>query len=252
VIQEDQTRRLVAMGQMAASLAHEIRNPLGGMELFCSLLLRELKDEPKRREIAEQILKGIRTVDRVIQNCLQFAREIIPQKTPVADLAAYLEEISELVRPRAKDFGVTIRVTTANISSAEFDQFQLQQALINLLSNAVDAVQERARKSQRDGTGEFERLVQVKAAAVNNELTIEIADSGDGIPADILPRIFDPFMTTRTTGTGLGLAITHAIIHAHGGDIDVESTVGQGTKFTVRLPHGRQQSNLQHGAGQSL
>jgi len=235
---KEQTERLLAMGQMAASMAHEIRNPLGGMELFCSLLSKELKekDEKRLQDLADQILKGIRTVDRVIQNCLQFAREIVPRRAPVAELKIYLGEIAELVRARANDFGLSICLDVPDGLSAEFDPYLVEQALVNLLTNAVDAVSERRKADAREGKELACNIITLSAHQDCGTLVIEVKDGGLGIPDDVKARIFDPFMTTKTTGTGLGLAITHSIIRAHGGDILVESVQGVGSIFKIVLP----------------
>jgi len=230
---EERTERLLAMGQMAASLAHEIRNPLGGMELFCSLLVKELGDEERKKNLAEQILKGIRTVERTIQNCLQFAREIIPQRMLIPNVGQYCKEMVEIVSPRAKDLGVNI-LLVAKDERGYFDPFLMQQTLINLLTNGVDAVHDRMRRELRENSATC-LANEVTVEVVNsNPLQITVSDTGDGIKEENLSRIFDPFMTTKTTGTGLGLAICHAIIRAHGGEIKVESE--NGAKFTVIIP----------------
>lgn len=234
---KERTERLVAMGQMAASMAHEIRNPLGGMELFCSLLAKELreKDEAKLQNLAEQILKGIRTVDRVIQNCLQFAREVNPQKIEVPDVREYLNEMVELVRARANDYQVTLEVTCDSGIQGFFDPFLLQQALVNLLSNGVDAVHERVRRHLKEGLGEPEKRVSLRGTVNEEGIILEVRDTGDGVSEELQSKIFDPFMTTKTTGTGLGLAITHSIVRAHEGDIQVENH--DGAVFRILLPH---------------
>lgn len=233
---QERTERLMAMGQMAASLAHEIRNPLGGMELFCSLLNREVKDDPKLSSLTEQILKGIRTVDRIIQNCLQFAREIIPQRTKIISVERYLEEVCELVRPKAQDFSIQIAVSSKVNEIVEFDPFLIQQVLVNLVTNSVDAVQERVRKAEKAGDTIELRQISVSALLQPNELQIQVEDTGEGISEEVIEKIFDPFMTTKTTGTGLGLAITHSIVKAHGGEIKVSSKKGEGSTFTIKLP----------------
>jgi signal transduction histidine kinase len=234
----EQTERLVAMGQMAASMAHEIRNPLGGMELFCSLLAKELKerDDTKLQNLAEQILKGIRTVDRVIQNCLQFAREIVPQKSTPPNLREYLLEMAGLVQARANDYGVNVVVESGDKTAVEFDPFLIQQVLINLLTNATDAVNEKSKRLARQNLPSDSKEVRLSARDIGDALVIDVQDNGDGISRDVIEKIFDPFMTTKTTGTGLGLAITHAIIRAHGGEIQVESDYLLGATFRVILP----------------
>ena len=237
----ERTERLVAMGQMAASMAHEIRNPLGGMELFCSLLVKELSGDDRKRHLAEQILKGIRTVDRIIQNCLQFAREIVPQRTDVRNLQEYCSDIASLVAARAKDLGVVISID-APVDQGYFDPFLVQQTLVNLLSNGIDAVHERSRRELKEQLPESEKRVSLSILSVT-PLVFCVEDNGDGIPEENLQKIFDPFMTTKTTGTGLGLAICHAIARAHGGEIRVEvirqkddrDGIISGTRFILEI-----------------
>lgn len=233
---EERTERLVAMGQMAASMAHEIRNPLGGMELFCSLLAKELKerDEGKLHSLAEQILKGIRTVDRVIQNCLQFAREIVPQKSDCVSLKQFLAECQEQLGARVSE--VDIQIESAEHPAVYFDPFLMQQVVVNLLSNAADAITERSRKLKHEGAENMEREIFLRTSFNESTFAIEVQDSGEGISPEAIARIFDPFMTTKTTGTGLGLAICHSIVRAHGGEIEVESEPGRGSVFRVVLP----------------
>lgn len=233
---EERAERLLAMGQMAASMAHEIRNPLGGMELFCSLLAKELKerDEGKLHSLAEQILKGIRTVDRVIQNCLQFAREIVPRRSECLSLRDFLSECRDQCSNRGKE--IEVRIESQRHEPVAFDHYLIQQVIVNLISNASDAVGEKNRRSAHEGTIPSEGVVHVTGEVISTSIVFEVRDSGVGIAPEVLEKIFDPFMTTKTTGTGLGLAICHSIVRAHGGEIQVQSELGKGSVFRVVLP----------------
>lgn len=225
----DRAKRLIAMGQMAASLAHEIRNPLGSMELFCSLLKKDLRDQPALLQFAEQIHQGIRNLDRIITNCLQFTRDIKPHLRPVEDLADWLTELAQTVQPKAEAAGVPVRVELNGEGPVWVDRYLLQQAVTNLLTNAIDAVQ--AAPSRDADAG-----VTLSARLNGTRWMLAVQDRGVGIDPQQEAQIFDPFFTTKEQGTGLGLAIVHTIVSAHQGSIAVASEKGRGTTVTIELP----------------
>lgn len=230
VVSDEPTReaRLIAMGQMAASLAHEIRNPLGSMELFCSLLKKDLQDRPNALGLADQIHQGIQRLERIIANCLQFTRDVRPRTEETDDLSALFDEMTRYVGPKARELGVTVRVTTECEGVAAIDHFLLSQVLINLVLNAIEA-------AAADDSAPREVAVHGSIGATGT-LTIFISDNGCGIGTEVLPRIFDPFFTTKTGGTGLGLAIVHSIVTAHRGRISVTSEPGMGTEVIIEIP----------------
>ena len=225
-------QRLRAMGEMAAGIAHEIRNPLGSIELFSSLLKADLKDDTEKRQLAERICTGVHNMDRIISNVLLFAKSPKPsrQKCDINRLLMeLLESPSGLVVP---DTIRVIREFGANEMVGNADNELLKQVFLNLIRNAIQAMPK---------GGELRLTTkQSSTGAPNTEnrklMTIVVADTGVGMPTDHLSQIFNPFFTTKERGTGLGLAIAHNIVKAHQGTIDVDSTEGKGTSFTVTIP----------------
>lgn len=225
-------QRLRAMGEMAAGIAHEIRNPLGSIELFASLLKNDLQDDHEKRSLAERICVGVHNMDRIISNVLLFAKSPQPsrQKCDINQLLTeILEFCSGLVLPDTirivREFGAEDMVGNA-------DTELLKQVFLNLVRNAIQAMPE---------GGEL-RLTTKRSTdpRLNMEnrkfITVIVADTGVGISPDHLAKVFNPFFTTKERGTGLGLAIAHNIVKAHQGIIDVESVEGKGTSFTVKIP----------------
>lgn len=217
--------RLTGMGEIAIELAHEIRNPLGSIALFADTLERELEGEPSLCALASQILAGVKSLEHLVANTLQFAR---PRRLAVsrvslaqvlADALIYVEHplLQKNIKP---DFDLS-RAPQACIAG---DAEQLRQVFLNLFLNAVQAMDEGGTLSVR--------LVPGTTAGWQ----ISVHDDGHGIAPEIQPRIFDPFFTTREKGSGIGLAVVHSIVIAHGGRIEVESKPGKGTTFRLTFP----------------
>lgn len=219
-IQYERNQRLIAMGEMAARLVHEIRNPLCSIELFATTLEKEAITE-KGKELSRGISAGIRTLNNILTNMLIFARPGRPNLRPVSAF--------ELIKGT---IDVLWPIQDANNINVEFsgddciimaDKELLCQAFLNIMINAIQAM--------RDGGTLRISITQ------NAEYThISFTDTGHGIAPEIVDRIFDPFFTTKDNGTGLGLAITAKIVQAHGGFINVESESGKGTTFIVSIP----------------
>jgi signal transduction histidine kinase len=222
--------RLAALGQMAAGMAHEIRNPLGGIALYASLLASRLMQDAEGAAIATRIATGVDRLNALVNDILAFAGEIQPQKRPIL-LSAVLGEAHELARGRLEAAGTRLSIRCECDVEFQGDAHLLVRAIANLLFNACDAA----------GEG----VVAITAAQVGGELEISVADSGPGVPAELLDRIFNPFFTTKDRGTGLGLAIVHRIVESHGGRIAVRNAPdGQepgGAHFVIRLPTGAAQ-----------
>jgi signal transduction histidine kinase len=218
--------RLVALGEMAAGLAHEIRNPLGGIQLFAGLLTRDLADRPRECELARKISKGVQTLEKLVTDILAFAGQAEPRFC-VVDLPRLIDETVELAGPAFHRAGATA-VWSRDACNADpcidADPCQLQQALLNLLQNAAEAAGAGGRVDI-GVTGEQDGFVRVT-----------VSDDGDGIPRERLDRIFNPFFTTKDRGTGLGLAIVHRIAEAHGGSIRAANREGGGAVFSLTLP----------------
>lgn len=227
-------QRLRAMGEMAAGIAHEIRNPLASIELFASLLKKDLAGDPGTAPLVDHIRAGVKNMDRIISSFLLFAKSPRPsrQKCDVRQLLTDLLEASpDLELPE------NIRVVRQFAPGecwVSGDGELLRRVFHNLLRNGLQAMPEGG-----------ELGVSIEPAGTDDEgwnvdhrrfVTLSISDTGGGIAAEHLEKIFDPFFSTKDKGTGLGLAICHNIIKAHQGTIDVESAIGEKTTFIVRIP----------------
>ena len=216
--------RLAAMGELTASVAHEVRNPLGVIRASVQLLEETVPDERRISEAARVIKQEIDRLDRVIKALLDFGRPSPPTLRPtnVEDVVA---DVVMFTRQFAGRSGVEIRTDyVAGVALVSADADQLKQVLVNLVSNAVQAM---------DASG---GTIVVRVWDDDAYVFISVADDGPGIPGELLHRIFDPFYSTRDAGTGLGLTIVHRIVDQHGGRLEVESAPGAGTTFTVALP----------------
>lgn len=222
--------RLAAMGEMIGRIAHEIRNPLGSVELFASLLRRDLADMPSSKVYTEQISQAVHAMDRLLANLLVYTK---PERAPRAWHAAeplVLDSLTLAAHAITK-ISVDIRLDLDPwIPSMWCHEGQMKQVFLNLIVNAVQAMPSGGilTISLKPDTDQVLGIPAVR---------LMVTDSGSGIDPAHRSRIFDPFFTTKDEGTGLGLAIVHAIVEAHHGRIDVESVVGRGTSFTIVLPH---------------
>jgi len=226
-------QRLAALGEMAAGVAHEIRNPLAGIQLYASLLLRDLEGNAKACERVERIDAGVRTLDGIVGDVLAFAGGAEPRRS-VVELAPVLAECLDCVEPARRTRNATISVDEATTDQwLEVDGAQVKRALQNLLFNALDAAGD-------DGSV----WVFTTAADDPGLCAIHVADNGLGVSDNLKDRIFNPFFTTKDSGTGLGLAITHRIAEAHGGGIRVIDRASGGAEMVLTLPiAGKQGSN---------
>jgi signal transduction histidine kinase len=216
-------RRLAALGQFAAAIAHDIRTPLTSISLNVQILQRKLALDPDDAEHFDIALEELARLDKSVAEILDFAKPV-RLTTEAIDVGELIETAARGLTPVLDERGVTIDVAPgADALTVQGDPQRLRQVLVNLVGNAADA--------SRPGT-----RVTLRAAAEAGNIAIDVVDQGRGIGPDDLPRIFEPFFTTRPDGTGLGLAICHKVVRAHGGDIRVRSTVGSGSTFTVVLP----------------
>jgi len=218
----ERSRRLAALGEMAAGIAHEIRNPLGGIGLYAKMLRDDLGDRPPQRELAEKIMGATRGLNQIVGDVLTFSKEFkvrgqAIETGPLLDHA--VEACSHDGLPGWR--GVTIERDAAAEADAEFvaDSGLVQQAIVNVLRNAMEAAME---------TSSGEPRVRILTKRTREKglgpcVVIAIRDNGPGISADVLERMFNPFFTTRAAGTGLGLAIVHRIVDAHGGRVRVKN-----------------------------
>lgn len=211
--------RLAAVGQLAAGVAHEIRNPLTSIKMLVQAGLED--QEPMPAEDCRVIEGEVRRMERSLQTFLDFARPPKPQRK-VLDLRPVVEDVLELIRPRAEKQKVTV---SRNLQSPRLvgDAEQLRQVLVNLLLNALDAMPNGG-------------ALTVTLKTAGQQIEIEVADDGPGIPKAVFPRLFEPFASSKDTGLGLGLVISKRIVEDHGGKINAANRPGGGASFFIRLP----------------
>jgi signal transduction histidine kinase len=227
--------RLKQLGEMAAGVAHEIRNPLNGIEGFASLLTRDLPPDDRRHRYASAIVEGVRTLNQTVTSLLAFTSPRQPQRRP-ANPAALAQSCIDLVSAELSlrhdhalpDVALTL-VNRWGEDEIALDATQLRQALLNLVQNAVQAVQEAAPS-----------LPQVRITIARHHeiraLDIAVEDNGPGVPLAERQRIFTPFYTTKDHGTGLGLAIVHSIVSLHGGTLAVDDSALGGACVRMLIP----------------
>jgi PAS domain S-box-containing protein len=224
------TEKFAAMGEMAANIAHEIRNPLGSIELFASLLLKNLS-EKKERERVIQIISSVKNVDNKISNLLMFTRRQNPEMKKV-DLLKILSEVLDFSAQIMEQEGIGVSIKYVKAPAyIEGDTEMLKQVFLNIILNAQQAMPE-------GGTIQIKTVIFSNGILPQEAKLIEIVfqDSGPGIPKENLPKIFDPFFSTKEGGSGLGLAIVHNIVNQHKGSINVENSPQGGATFNVSFP----------------
>ena len=214
--------RLSAVGQLAASLAHEIRNPLGSIEGAVDIV-EKTSDEERRREFLGIIKKEARRLNSLLTNLLNFARPRPPQIRE-AQVDTIIRSVIDLTSHNAQQQGIQLRfLITPDIPSLECDAEQIVQVLLNVTLNALQATPAGSQ-------------VLISAHRGENVILMRVSDEGSGIAEAELDKIFDPFYTTKEGGTGLGLAISYQILTQHGGGIAVEHNPDKGMTFTLTLP----------------
>lgn len=228
--QAERNSRLTAMGEMSVRIAHDLRNPLGSIELFASILKKEINGDRDKADLLDHISLGVKSMDRLISNLLFFTR---PQKPIIrkTNINRVVEDSilfsSHLINGNNIEVNKDLLTTGMEIFC---DEELMKQVFLNMILNAVQAMPEGGKLSialeRRDDKG---------------EIRISVADTGGGIRREYMDKIFDPFFTTRDRGTGLGLAIVHNIVQAHDGTIEVESYPNRGSRFIIRMPSARRQ-----------
>ena len=222
----ERKNRLAALGEMAAGLAHEIRNPLGGIQLYASMLAHDLADRQEPLRTVRKISAGVKRLEALVGQVLHFTREIAVVPRP-ADLGEVVAQAAEYAQQKMVDRRVDFRIEGPRPLLVSVDPLLMGQAILNLLLNAAEAI---------EGGGavvlEFGRPPEASGA---RQFHLTVKDSGTGIPPQMLDRIFNPFFTTKDDGTGLGLAIVHRIVEAHDGTITASNEEGGGARFEIRV-----------------
>jgi signal transduction histidine kinase len=229
--------RLAALGEMAAAIAHELKNPLAGIEVMAGLLRRQVPDSPDAQTALTDIINEAKLANAIVIEMLEFVRPIRLQLGETS-VPAMLHNAVTMAESKARRGDVSLAMRLApRLPAVRGDEHQLTQVFTNLLINALEAL---------NGTGTI--TITARAASPHEgrpfapevpqrpEVAIEIADNGPGVPADVKERIFNPFFTTKPQGSGLGLAIVRKIVDAHDGQIDVSTPPQGGTRFRVILP----------------
>jgi PAS domain S-box-containing protein len=229
-------QRLREMGEMAAGIAHEIRNPLASIELFASLLKKDLEGDSEKEDLVQHIRAGVQNMDRIISTLLLFAKSAQPSRQQCDInllLTECLEGINNVLVPENIN---VIRKSGKGTLLANGDRELLRQVFPNLINNAIQAMPEGGELNLITQKSSIPSTRAENGSTARQYISVTVADTGVGMSADNLAKIFNPFFTTKDKGTGLGLAISHNIIKAHQGSIDAVSEEGKGTSFTVKIP----------------
>ncbi|HET6425647.1 MAG TPA: ATP-binding protein [Planctomycetaceae bacterium] len=221
VLRADQ---LAMVGQIAAGVAHELRNPLTSIKLLIQTYLREAAQQEPADHDLEVIDHEIRRMEKCLQQFLDFARPPRPERRPI-NLVLLIERTLALVEGRARKQQVKLHFDpVSGPVMVEADEDQIQQLLVNLVLNALDAMPDGGR-------------IEIELATPkDHQVELQVRDNGPGIPDALFPRLFDPFVSTKETGIGLGLAVSHRIAARHGGNLAAENCQAGGACFTLRLP----------------
>ncbi|HEU5180783.1 MAG TPA: ATP-binding protein [Candidatus Polarisedimenticolia bacterium] len=254
--QEQLKERLAALGQMAAGMAHEIRNPLGGIEVTASLLRRRLASRPEEMALLDRIIGEVKRLNRTVVDSLEYVRPLHLELRPSSLSEVVTEALNSAM---AFQEGKTISLSLdldSSLPSLWIDPDRIRDAVGNLIRNSFEAI-------PMAGSVRVETRREALPASLRTDLgnaadpaapgafdayaVIRITDTGKGIPEEVHDRLFYPFFTTKQTGSGVGLPLARKIVEGHHGILDFESTVGRGSQFIVKLPlltRGKEASSL--------
>jgi PAS domain S-box-containing protein len=235
-----QQQRLESVGTLASGVAHEINNPVQGILNYAELIVDNAHDQNIVREFAAEITTESNRVATIVRNLLAFSRQEREQRMEEADVGELVNATLSLIRAVMRKDHIQLRVAIPKgLPLVRCRIQQIQQIVMNLVTNARDALNERYKGY--DERKLIEIRGEVRTVGDRRWVRLIVEDHGAGIPADVLPRIFDPFFTTkgRDQGTGLGLAVSHGIAKEHGGELSVDVSPGQGTRFMLDLPEFR-------------
>jgi signal transduction histidine kinase len=224
-VQEEliQANKYKVIGELAAGIAHEIRNPLGSIQGSIEILRKDYKPEDSKYEFLNILLKEVQRLNKVITDFLNYARPVLPNLIDI-EIDQLISETVLFLSPQAVKKGVNLKTELEkNLPRIKADPSQLKQAFINLILNSLEAVEDK---------GE----ITISAHQDKNRLKIVFQDNGKGMSEETKNKIFTPFFSTKEGGTGLGLGIVERIVQNHKGEIKVESTLGKGTIFTLSFP----------------
>src|SRR3954454_10046382 len=229
--------RLASLGEMAAGIAHELKNPLAGIEVMAGLLRRQVPDSKDAQSLLADILSEAKLANAIVVEMLEFVRPVRLQMERT-DLADVLQQSVRMAESKARRGEVRVAMhVESELPMIEGDHHQLSQVFTNLVANAFEALDGKGHITILAGASSFEDDPALTGQQASTPtVVVDVIDDGPGVPADATDKIFDPFFTTKVTGTGLGLAIVRKIVDAHDGRIDVSSAPDTGTRFRVTLP----------------
>lgn len=215
------SERLATLGETAAALAHEVRNPLGAITLFLSMLRNDVEDRPEAVNLVDEIEKSVASLDHVVSNVLHFAKNNSLRMAPL-NLHSIVREVADHFSNLYAEM-VEVVLDLSGNPYIVGDEQALRQCLYNFITNSLQAMEHNGRIE-----------IYVCDCADGDGITLSVRDSGPGIPAEIMPELFEPFVSGRQEGTGLGLSIVRRLIDAHGGSISASNSPG--ATFVVNLP----------------
>jgi two-component system sensor histidine kinase AtoS len=218
------SEKLAALGQLAAGIAHEVRNPLTSINILIHSMTENLPPETAHREDLKVIEEEIQRINEIVEQFLRFAKPAPPlfKKTEIAPV---FDEILQLLKPQLEREQISVHKGFDALPLITLDREQMKQVALNLLMNAIQAMPEGGRLD-----------LSARVSEDNLWMKLSVRDSGIGIPPEDLKKLFDPFFSTKEGGIGLGLSIAHRIIDQHHGKVEVESHPGEGTTFHLWLP----------------
>jgi len=236
--QIEKAAKLASLGEVASGIAHEIKNPLTGISCAIQVLYSELSDDDIKKALITEVLNQIKRLDGTVKDLLVFAKPKPPYLVS-SKIYDVVEKAMFLVNNEAKKQNITIETDiNRDIPEIMMDPDQMQQVLLNLMINAVQAMPEGGKLSVSASVKDYKEVRSGITAALSADKAVEvkIQDSGEGISPEDMEHIFEPFFTKKSKGTGLGLSISRKIIRGHGGEIICESNKGKGTLFVIYLP----------------
>jgi len=228
------SEKLAALGQLAAGIAHEIRNPLTSINILIHSLTENLPSGTSHKEDLQVIEEEIHRINEIVDQFLRFAKPA-PPLLEKGDVISIFEETLQLLRPQIEKQRIIVQKEFQPLLPILMDREQMKQVILNLLLNAVQAMPKGGYLALKGHIPEDDRWIK-----------LSIQDSGVGIPGEDMNKLFDPFFSTKEGGIGLGLSIAHRIIDQHHGKIEVESAPGKGTLFTLWLPISREEEDADH------
>jgi signal transduction histidine kinase len=229
--------RLASLGEMAAGIAHELKNPLAGIEVMAGLLRRQVPESKDAQSLLADIMSEAKLANAIVVEMLEFVRPVRLQ-IEGTDIAEVLQQAVTLAESKVPRGHIVVMVNVEDgLPMVDGDHHQLSQVFTNLLTNAFEALDGKGRVA----ISAVKSVIEQDPAMIGIQppvptVVVDVADDGPGVPADMTDKIFDPFFTTKPQGSGLGLPIVRKIVDAHDGRIDVNSSAQGGTRFRVTLP----------------